>query len=167
MSIASKLEKLELDITNAYDAIEDMGGTVPQNKNTNNLDTAIRSIPSGSEPNIFVQTTSPETFDGIWLQTNNEVDEIIEDETLSVGEQWDYTKMNSLNNIPYNFAQGSAVAIRTDVYLFGGSGYGANTTAYKYNPLTDVYTQLNNLIHYSMLLKHLHLIKFSLFHLHL
>ena len=44
MSIASKLEKLQSDISNAYDTIELKGGTIPQDKNTENLVVAIESI---------------------------------------------------------------------------------------------------------------------------
>lgn len=44
MSIASKLEKLTTDITNAYTSIENKGGTIPSDKNTENLSTAIDSI---------------------------------------------------------------------------------------------------------------------------
>lgn len=47
MSIATNLEKLETDITNAYSAINTKGGAIPSDKNTNNLSTAISSIPSG------------------------------------------------------------------------------------------------------------------------
>lgn len=44
MSIASKLEKLATDIGNAYTAIGTKGGTIPSNKNTDNLVNAINSI---------------------------------------------------------------------------------------------------------------------------
>ena len=37
MSVADKLTKLSTDITNAYNSIEDKGGTIPTNKNTENL----------------------------------------------------------------------------------------------------------------------------------
>lgn len=47
MSIASNLTKLETDITNAYNAINTKGGTIPSNKNTENLSTAINSISGG------------------------------------------------------------------------------------------------------------------------
>ena len=47
MSIASELTKLETDITNAYSAVQIKGGTIPSNKNTNNLATAINSISGG------------------------------------------------------------------------------------------------------------------------
>lgn len=48
MSIATALTKLETDITNAYDAVQTKGGTIPTNKNTNNLSTAINSISGGA-----------------------------------------------------------------------------------------------------------------------
>lgn len=44
MAIADRLTKLTTDITNAYASIENKGGTIPANKNTNNLSTAIDSI---------------------------------------------------------------------------------------------------------------------------
>lgn len=47
MSVATELTKLNTNIKNAYDEISAKGGTVPQNKNTDNLATAISSIPSG------------------------------------------------------------------------------------------------------------------------
>ena len=48
MSIASKIEKLETDITNAYSKIQEKGGTIPAHKNTENLTNAIDSISGGS-----------------------------------------------------------------------------------------------------------------------
>lgn len=50
MSVENQLTQLETDITNAYTAIQTKGGTVPQDKNTNNLSTAIGSIPTGTPP---------------------------------------------------------------------------------------------------------------------
>lgn len=47
MTVAEDLLDLNNDIWDAYSAIEGMGGTLPQNKNTNNLVTAINSIPGG------------------------------------------------------------------------------------------------------------------------
>lgn len=55
MSIASELSALNGHIISAYDEINTMGGTVPQNKNMANLVSAIASIPSGGggDPNII------------------------------------------------------------------------------------------------------------------
>lgn len=47
MSIATSLTKLETDITSAYNAVQTKGGTIPSDKNTNNLATAISSISGG------------------------------------------------------------------------------------------------------------------------
>ncbi len=47
MSIATELTALSGHITNAYDAVNTKGGTIPANKNMANLDDAILSIPSG------------------------------------------------------------------------------------------------------------------------
>lgn len=47
MSIASQLQALESNISDAYDMVSQRGGTVPQRKNMENLDDAIATIPSG------------------------------------------------------------------------------------------------------------------------
>lgn len=47
MSIATELQNLNDNILDAYDAVQDKGGTAPANKNMTNLPTAISSIPSG------------------------------------------------------------------------------------------------------------------------
>lgn len=47
MAIATELETLKTNITNAYNSINTKGGTIPTNKNTENLSSAIESIPSG------------------------------------------------------------------------------------------------------------------------
>ena len=67
MSIASKLTKLETDITNAYDAVQIKGGTIPSNKNTENLSTAINSISGGGggkpeQSKTVTPTTSSQTI---------------------------------------------------------------------------------------------------------
>ena len=59
MSISSNLTKLTTDITNAYTSIENKGGTIPANKNTNNLSTAIDSIQSS---NIIGATAEGESL---------------------------------------------------------------------------------------------------------
>ncbi len=45
MSIASELTNLEGNIEDSYDAVNDMGGVIPAQKNMDNLDQAIRTIP--------------------------------------------------------------------------------------------------------------------------
>lgn len=62
MSIATNLQKLETDITNAYSAINTKGGTIPSDKNTNNLATAINSISGGSATLITKSITQNGTY---------------------------------------------------------------------------------------------------------
>lgn len=59
MSVADRLNKLSTDITNAYTSINNKGGTIPANKNTNNLPTAIDSIQSS---NIIGATAEGESL---------------------------------------------------------------------------------------------------------
>lgn len=47
MSIENELNNLTTNISNAYDAVETKGGTIPTNKNMVNLPTAIESISAG------------------------------------------------------------------------------------------------------------------------
>lgn len=49
MSIATELTALSGHITNAYNAVQTKGGTIPANKNMANLDDAILSIQSGAD----------------------------------------------------------------------------------------------------------------------
>ena len=63
MSIASKLTKLETDITNAYNAVNTKGGTIPTYKNTENLQSAINSIPTGITPTGTINITENGTYD--------------------------------------------------------------------------------------------------------
>lgn len=70
MSIATQLTKLETDITNAYSAINTKGGTIPSNKNTENLQNAINSIPTGpSNVYIFTYTLSAHNSGNVALGT--------------------------------------------------------------------------------------------------
>ena len=54
MSISDKLSKLNTDITNAYASVQTKGGTVPTNKNTENLASAINSISGGDSSGQYV-----------------------------------------------------------------------------------------------------------------
>lgn len=58
MSVATEITKLQTDISNAYDSVETMGGTIPTDKNTNNLSTAIESIPSGGGTQDIYRATT-------------------------------------------------------------------------------------------------------------
>ena len=50
MTIASEITNYANGLGDAYDAVNDMGGVIPQDKNMNNLDTSIRTIPQNLGP---------------------------------------------------------------------------------------------------------------------
>lgn len=56
-------EEIETNIGNAYDEVQSKGGTIPQNKNTNNLAPAIRTIPTGITPTGQIEITQNGTYD--------------------------------------------------------------------------------------------------------
>ena len=66
MSISNELSDLNDNIIDAYDSINTKGGTVPQNKNTANLASAIASIPQsgggGNDYDIPMEVTRNGTF---------------------------------------------------------------------------------------------------------
>lgn len=88
MSIATSLTKLETDITNAYNTINTKGGTIPSNKNTENLSTAINSISGGGggkpeqnktvTPTTSLQTILPDEGYTLSSVTVNAVDSSID-----------------------------------------------------------------------------------------
>lgn len=50
MTIASEITNYANGLSDAYNAVNDMQGLIPQDKNMNNLDTAIRTIPQSTGP---------------------------------------------------------------------------------------------------------------------
>jgi len=95
-----------------------------------------------SKPNIFVQTTEPETKKGIWLQKEATPEHYTYDEEVFVAGNW--MASGILRSLPYDFSSGAVVSKGSDAYLFGSYN---NTYAYKYDSLTDTYTQLTNTPH--------------------
>lgn len=55
MSIASQLQAIEGNISNAYDMIAQRGGTLPQRKNLENLASAIATIPSSGAKSVNIE----------------------------------------------------------------------------------------------------------------
>ena len=123
-------------------AITDKGSSVSKAGNVatfEELKTGIAGISTGvCELNIFTQTEEPSTKDGLWLKTSNTYDDVLNISDTEYGDT--YTKMT---DIPYNFYDGSAVAIGNDIYILGGND---NKTAnYKYDTTTDTYTKMANI----------------------
>lgn len=66
MSIASEITNYANGLSDAYDAVNDMQGIIPTDKNMNNLDTAIRTIPQN-------QGSTYTAGNGINIDANNEI----------------------------------------------------------------------------------------------
>lgn len=66
MSIASEITNYANGLSDAYDAVNDMQGIIPTDKNMNNLDTAIRTIPQS-------QGSTYTAGNGINIDANNEI----------------------------------------------------------------------------------------------
>lgn len=49
MSIQSEIERINANIASAYDAVQEKGGDLPKERNSNNLPAAIAGIPAGSD----------------------------------------------------------------------------------------------------------------------
>lgn len=58
MSITSEINRIKTNIANAYSAINNKGGTIPQNENTENLANAIGSISTGIDTSDATATAS-------------------------------------------------------------------------------------------------------------
>lgn len=96
MSIASELTKLETDITNAYDAVQIKGGTIPSDKNTNNLPNAINSIPSGGIVEVEEKDIIFIDCDGaiLYSYTLQEMQQLTELPQLPTAEGFTYQEWN-------------------------------------------------------------------------
>lgn len=102
---------------------------------------SIKFINRKSKINIFMQEIEPELKEGIWIKSNKQIDKIeIVNNLITGNGSW---RDNTYPSIPYDFYDGTAVSIGTDIYLFGGQGNSTNT--YKYNTLTKAYTKLTNI----------------------
>ena len=95
-----------------------------------------------SKPNIFLQETEPNKKQGIWLKVaDKEYEKVVAEDTVVEAPSW--LPDGTARNIPYGYMHGSAVTIGTDIYLLGGANSG--TYNYKYDTLTNSYTQLKDI----------------------
>lgn len=56
MSIQTEINRIVQNVADAYDAVEDKGGTIPNTKTSGNLFAAIQSIPTSSGVEVKVAT---------------------------------------------------------------------------------------------------------------
>lgn len=92
-----------------------------------------------AKPNIFVQTTEPNKKDGIWLQTDKEVEHYVSDENVFVGGTWT-PDINSIT-IPYKSAPQGAAVVENFIYVF--PMYDSANLPYKINVATEEVTNLS------------------------
>ena len=79
MATADLLQELATDLQNAYTAVSNKGGTIPANKNTNNLATAIASIPSGGvQTEVVKKTLTTEAVSITFSTTSGQAPKAIE-----------------------------------------------------------------------------------------
>ena len=71
MAIANEIATLKANITNAYNSINTKGGTIPTNKNTENLSSAIDSIPSGGSATLGTKNI---TSNGTYKASDDNLD---------------------------------------------------------------------------------------------
>lgn len=147
------IDRLDLSVTVA--ASEDLDTVLTaQEQKLSQLDEIINRKMAGNNMslNIFVQPTEPATKKGLWLQTNHTYENIILDENVYYGDEWESSASTPV--IPYKASYSSSVSIGNDVYVFGGAttinaGNETNSlTAYKYNILANTWTQLTDIPYY-------------------
>lgn len=95
MTIASELTKLQGHVTDAYEAVEDMGGTIPAAQTMKNLPTAIGTIPTGGGGDIFDETKAATLgFSSAQAAKVNDVlrdDYALTDEILAEAQKFSYS----------------------------------------------------------------------------
>ena len=84
MAIANEINILKGNIRNAYASIQNKGGTIPTNKNTENLSSAIDSIPSGSSATLGTKNI---TSNGTYKASDDNLDGYSK-VTVDVSEVW-------------------------------------------------------------------------------
>lgn len=133
------IQGLERDRDTIADNLTAMGVEATHNETFTSLAPKILDISSGAEPNIFVQTTEPETKDGIWIQSNKTYQRIIVDNYINNENTWDSniyptlmaSSFSSFRIFPYN----------NDLYLLNWSYNGELIYLYKFNKDTNTFVK--------------------------
>ena len=148
MSIATSLQKLETDITNAYSAINTKGGVIPSDKNTENLANSINSISSGITPvsNTFQQTneiTNSYLTNVIYNSDNYNVSEIENYENQQTSYRKDMANGYSLGStknfvIVDNYAKKNSAITNNTVYNITPSSLGGYYVTMENDSITGI-----------------------------
>lgn len=108
MSIANEITNYANGLSDAYDAVNDMSGIIPQDKNMNNLDTAIRTIPQSTGPTYTAGN-------GIIIDANDEIsiDDTVVAELSDIGNGTLTIKRNGTTD--QTFTANSSTNVTVDV----------------------------------------------------
>ena len=87
---------------------------------------------------MYAQMTEPTGKDGIWLNTDKQVDNYIAIDDINITEGWG----DVISTMPYSFSDGTAILVGDYVYMFGfwsnwNKAYKYNTNTGEYSPLLD------------------------------
>lgn len=138
MSVADKINSIKTHVADAYTGISNKGGTIPTNKNIENLKAAIETIStggsSGAELNIHYGDTAPEDTSKLWVKT-------AEPESVEISPDFGYGEAVQTTGVASGFPKGT-VCIDGD-YLYAVSESYIN----KYNKNT--FTFISNIVYIS------------------
>lgn len=115
-AMATGLDVVQTDMTAAFSAVGDKGGTVPSSKVSGNLATAINSIPAGMELNFEVvgnpQPSNPKE-NTIWLNTDQEITgwhfSENQPENMAEGEVW--FKTGNFSDVSFNALKENTIQV--------------------------------------------------------
>ena len=122
MSIASELNNYRNGLEDAYDAVNDMSGTIPTDRNMNNLDDAIRTIPISSPNDGVLTITQNSTTLGTFSanQATNTTVNITTPTTTTF--YWDYDSGTATLNLYKQTSPTYVVATDSDVMTAFSNG---------------------------------------------
>jgi hypothetical protein len=113
---------------------------IQNNTKIDEITAIARTLPDvGSTPNIFAQTTEPETKKGIWLKTDKTVEHYINDTSLK--RTWSLPAEETSYPLASVNINTNAIAIGTDIYIFD-----RRKNFFKYNTITKTYTTLTSFL---------------------
>ena len=112
MSVADKINSIKTHVADAYTGISNKGGTLPTNKNIENLKAAIETISSGAELNIHYGDTAPEDTSKLWVKTTKP-------ESVEISPDFGYGEVIQTTGVASGFPKGT-VCVDGD-YLYAVS----------------------------------------------
>ena len=131
------IQGLERDRDTIADNLTAMGVEATHDETFTSLAPKILDISSGAEPNIFVQTTEPETKNGIWVESDKTYNNVIIDNNINNENTWDSNIYPTL--MTYSFTEFRIFTYNSDLYLLDWSFNGELIYLYKFNKDTNAF----------------------------